>query len=542
MMSSSQRDGHRPPATPVRTDAPVDHKRRLLRCLVVFLLDLLCSFPAHAQTFTTPDRVDFEDFLAFVQAFGSHASAPNYNRVMDLNDDGQIDFPDFLGFARSYGSAFIQTDPPISTGTDTAYRALSNETRITLTFSQEIRLAADFRPTLSIPILAVETDVRAIDRRVATGFALDADRKTLRVVVPGIISDGSTLLLAESGLDSANPPSEISAAYGTSWGLWLYNAYQPLTTDAVLTTPFSPAQAALGQRPFAPTNTHLYTPGVFSDAPPMVPASGDTLSESAARAVLEAFLGKRPGTAGALQQALSAFDDDALLAKMASPTLRAGLISLSGTVASSAIDALVRGPFGPIRFGPVTSGDYADVRSDRSVVVDERYAAEAFPLFGAVFARIALQLDGATGRNEEITGSAFLALVAMEQALIDSSMARSGSELSRRLNTQMLARLNSGSANFPNIGIYQSPGGQAFPNGRFFGSYASVFDPLEDTATPAGILLAAYLKNLAPPGTELPSTNAFTADVLSFLDRHQNVLSPEELIHIAHILNLSPAK
>lgn len=149
-----------------------------------------------------------------------------------------------------------------------------------------------------------------------------------------------------------------------------------------------------------------------------------------------------------------------------------------------------------------------------------------------------MQTDTQTGRAEEIAGSAIFALAAMQQALIDSTIAQSGTELSRRLNTQMFARLNSGKAAFPNIGLYKTPEGEAFPNGRTFASHAAVFEPLDDITTPATSLLSTYLERLAPTGTELPNTQTFNTDVLNFLDQHQNALSANELIHVARILKL----
>jgi hypothetical protein len=51
----------------------------------------------------TPDKIDFEDFIAFAQAFGAKEGDPNYNPLADTNTDGVVSFPDFIAFAGQFG-------------------------------------------------------------------------------------------------------------------------------------------------------------------------------------------------------------------------------------------------------------------------------------------------------------------------------------------------------------------------------------------------------------------------------------------------------
>lgn len=51
----------------------------------------------------TPCTVDFEDFIAFAQAFGSRQGEANYNIGADTNRDGVVNFPDFIAFAGVFG-------------------------------------------------------------------------------------------------------------------------------------------------------------------------------------------------------------------------------------------------------------------------------------------------------------------------------------------------------------------------------------------------------------------------------------------------------
>ncbi len=48
-------------------------------------------------------EVDFEDFVAFAQAFNSRKGDANYNPQADVNDDGSVDFSDFVTASATFG-------------------------------------------------------------------------------------------------------------------------------------------------------------------------------------------------------------------------------------------------------------------------------------------------------------------------------------------------------------------------------------------------------------------------------------------------------
>lgn len=54
--------------------------------------------------FNQDGQVNFTDFIAFAQNFGSPTINPNFDPTYDLNGDGIISFPDFLIFAQNFGS------------------------------------------------------------------------------------------------------------------------------------------------------------------------------------------------------------------------------------------------------------------------------------------------------------------------------------------------------------------------------------------------------------------------------------------------------
>ena len=55
----------------------------------------------------TPLTVDFEDFIAFAQAFNAEAGGPTFNLNADTNSDGIINFPDFIAFAQVFGKTGV---------------------------------------------------------------------------------------------------------------------------------------------------------------------------------------------------------------------------------------------------------------------------------------------------------------------------------------------------------------------------------------------------------------------------------------------------
>jgi hypothetical protein len=63
---------------------------------------------------STPFLEDFEDFVAFAQAFNATATDGNFNVQADTNDDGVISFADFVAFASRFNSvAASQNGNPI---------------------------------------------------------------------------------------------------------------------------------------------------------------------------------------------------------------------------------------------------------------------------------------------------------------------------------------------------------------------------------------------------------------------------------------------
>ena len=60
-----------------------------------------------ASDFDGDGQVAFEDFLAFVHAFGTQSGQENFDPKFDLDGNGEVGFSDFLIFVNSYGKTVI---------------------------------------------------------------------------------------------------------------------------------------------------------------------------------------------------------------------------------------------------------------------------------------------------------------------------------------------------------------------------------------------------------------------------------------------------
>ena len=63
----------------------------------------LTDTPLISSDFDGDGQVAFEDFLAFVHAFGTHSGQGNFDPKFDLDGNGEVGFSDFLIFVNSYG-------------------------------------------------------------------------------------------------------------------------------------------------------------------------------------------------------------------------------------------------------------------------------------------------------------------------------------------------------------------------------------------------------------------------------------------------------
>jgi hypothetical protein len=483
---------------------------------------------AYGVNAQTPCVADFEDFLELAFVFNPLYDG-DFLPVWDLDGDGAISFSDFVLFSVDFGKRVcVDLTEVVSVS---AIEQIDGEgipgknTRIRISLPTEIRDLSGSGGMSGTAVFARVIDLLT-GQQVFHPLETQSVQGTMDITVEGLVSDGSVLAL-------------------DPWTFALARSYRTPSGKLTLSTELEPVWATLALRPFQPTDVNLFTLGSYPEGASLEPAIGPEPDEDGVREALRTFLSKRLADHTAADSlvagAMEVFDSVAV-SKIPNANLRAGLVSLTGTLAESAILTILESPNQLVDFGAINTGDYSEVQTsifgDRRVIVNGEYRSEHFSLFGPIFARMGLQQDQLTGKEEEITGSSILSLVAMQQTLVDSAAARLGTELARRINTQMFARLNSGSAGFPNIGIQQTPGGEIFPNGSRFVSLTSVFASVGSMVTPGNALLREYITRVVPEGVAVPDSLVFDDDTLFMLDRYQDVVSPGDLIRVARILKL----
>jgi hypothetical protein len=271
--------------------------------------------------------------------------------------------------------------------------------------------------------------------------------------------------------------------------------------------------AVLAAPPRPPADPALFSsnslfgePGIYPGGPPMAPAEGPTVDSRAAR---DALTGLGLG-AGVVEQ----LDATALVARVPDVGVRAGLLSLTGTIAELLLAAFVRGdatvdhlaygaPGSPGRVvGPATGA------APRDRVVNERYHAEHPALLALSLTHDLLWRPEGASQCEEATLHALGAMVHVQLLGRSPALAHAGTELGRRQNSLAITLLNSrrpGSADLSLIapdGPGTIPGGAPSMQTRDFWSVPFVGDGPHDSDAPA--LLRAVLAGVLEPGATLP--------------------------------------
>ncbi|NKX53016.1 hypothetical protein [Arthrobacter mobilis] len=307
-------------------------------------------------------------------------------------------------------------------------------------------------------------------------------------------------------------------------------------------SPFRKERTALRQLrrpPFAPTDVGLLDTRSYPQGPAMVPEAPHWCTAQQLAASLRRLLQTRGGVA--MDHRLQVFRDLDVSTVVQEPVLRAALTSLAGTPGQGSIAAIRRGVFRKVCFGRTPEPSavaqvVTDGRGRPMIVVNERYRFENFRLLGVALAHETLHQGPEVVVAEEVIASALVSALYGRLVLEDPKLAASRTELSRRLNTGLVALLNTRDGR-GNQRLTTSTGnvlpGSMVPLSSF--GEAFLGPGSAPAGSPGNANLAFFLNSILAGKSRYPDFNGAT---VKKLDRRQSWASAAERLRLARILRL----
>lgn len=296
----------------------------------------------------------------------------------------------------------------------------------------------------------------------------------------------------------------------------------------------------LRQPPFPPTDIDLFATEIYEDSTTMFPASWRPMSESRIQSQMRNLLTRRfRGDPDRIRPPLALFDDPDFIHTIPNPRLRAGTVAMAGTLAHPAFEAVRDGALEQMRFetfAPEHGDAIALVRHPHGqdhVAINNKYRFEDFRLFSPTIFHEILHEDLHKSSTEELIIHSLDSLLRGQLVLEMPDLVANGTELTRWMNTVLLARLNSRDEQ-GELRIFES-NGEIFPDGRSAETYAdiTVGEPGHDT--PGNKVLEQVLEAVT---NRLVTTPRYDDATLVRLDENQELLTPVELVCIAKTLKL----
>jgi len=329
-------------------------------------------------------------------------------------------------------------------------------------------------------------------------------------------------------------------------GLFGHTDAPPIQVDVAST--LSTFQATLAGNALQPTSPDVVTAG----DPPAV-TTGDRDTETLRRIMVDHLIG-RGTTESIVGRAVGIYDaiDPEIVP---SPKIRAALGALAGSFAEPAVEYL----FSDVSCTgtPVTLVDFREIpqggtllarvifddNGDRIVLLKPSLEGERFELLMPLLAHEAIHCDQVDTIEEETAASAFDILLYAQLLTIDPSLALEGTPLSRALNLDLIAMINSGRRYPESLGILASDGvtqalpGTNSPLRSFAEVIANAYD-LPPSDSPAPELLADVYASILAEQSGFQAGQPFDLVYLDQLIAQQ--MEPQALAALVIALTLQP--
>ncbi|MFD9034506.1 hypothetical protein ACFVZW_25715 [Streptomyces sp. NPDC059567] len=328
-------------------------------------------------------------------------------------------------------------------------------------------------------------------------------------------------------------------------------AATPVTADqgaagahAEVGDPSREALRQLAQPPFPPTDLSLLNTQSYPQGPPMQPAPPrETTAEGLVEQLKKTL---KPRGHRAVDEGLAVFHSAQIATVVPDLNLRAALASLAGSPAQASVQAIRSGVFHHVYFGtppnPAATAQVVIGPNGPEIVYHQRFRYEDFRLLGVVFAHETLHQDPQVNDNEELTNTALQTAYYGQLLLKEPHVATGRTELSRRINTALMALLNTRDARGRQR-LTQSTGnvlpGAANPLPSFGAAFLGITPDggtgTDPTSTPGNANLDSFLNSI----TRTRQTGAaFDTTTVELLNRRQAWATPRERVRLARLLEL----
>ena len=363
-------------------------------------------------------------------------------------------------------------------------------------FDRSFELAPSKVPLASHFEIAVPSPGGATRRVLVRSAEVDAiSGRAVTLKVDVVVPTGATLRIAERAFRQG-ATGELSVA---------------------IESEFSPALASLASQPMT-----LGQPGLL-DAAKVAPVTDADKDPAAMREALGKALDRRGADPGTRKRALDRYDT-LPVALAPSPKVRAAFAGLTGTFAEPAIDSVFTAsnctgkPAARVVFQPPPNAPELIARvtftrgGQRIISINPVAEGERLEHLMPILAHEAIHCDNEDGLSEEVAATAFDAFLYLQLVAADPGLATAGTTLSRELNVDAIALLNSGRRLPESVGVLPSAGvPRVLPETTVrYASFAELvsaaYPGIDTVQSPAESLADAYVRNLLEPSGMAPGS------------------------------------
>ncbi|MFB7374893.1 hypothetical protein ACFC0D_34205 [Streptomyces sp. NPDC056222] len=308
--------------------------------------------------------------------------------------------------------------------------------------------------------------------------------------------------------------------------------------------PSREALQLLAQPPFPPADLGLLNTQSYPQGPPMQPASARTITTEELVKQLKKTL--KPRGQHAVEEGLAVFRSAQIATVVPDLNLRAALASLAGSSAQASIKAIRSSIFHRVYFGtppnPAATAQVVISPGGPEIVFNQRFRYEDFRRLGVILSHETLHQDSQVNNNEELINTTLHTAYYGQLLLEQPGLATSRTELSRLINTGLMALLNTRDTHGRQR-LTQSTGnvlpGAANPLPSFGAAFLGITPDggtgTDPTSTPGNANLDFYLSAI----TRTRQTGAdFNTTTVELLNRGQAWATPRERVRLARLLEL----